>query len=79
MSTQVTSKFERTVLDTIKKNLQQLVLEITKLEAVLANRLNEDIDSNIFENARRQSIDSCRRIMGNLEILPNPSDAKKIE
>ena len=63
----------------MKKNLHQLVLDITKLEAVLANRLTEDFNLEVFETARRQSIDSCRRIMGNLEILPNPSDAKKIE
>ena len=70
------TQFERTILDTISKNLHQLTFEISKLEAILVNRLNEDIDSDIFENARKQSLDSCRKIMGNLEILPNPSDAR---
>ena len=70
------AQFERIIFDTIGKNLHQFTFEISKLEAILANNLIEDIDSNIFENARKQSINNCRKIMSNLEILPNPSDAR---
>jgi hypothetical protein len=67
------ASFERTIFDTVKKNLHQLVLEITKLEAILENSKSEDIEPHLFEVARKQSIDSCRRLMGNLEILPDPT------
>lgn len=76
MSTQFTSKFERTILETIEKNLHQLILEITKLQDMLAHRLNDDIDPNMFDKTRRRSLDNCRKLMGHLELLPNPSDVK---
>ena len=74
MSTHSASKFERTILETIEKNLHQLILEISKLPDMLAHRLNDDIDPNMFEKTIRRSVDNCRRLMGNLELLPNPSD-----
>jgi hypothetical protein len=52
------------------------VLEITKLEAILETHSNEDIDPHLFEIARRNSIDCCRRLMGNLHIIPNHKDTK---
>ena len=75
MSTHSASKFERTILETIEKNLHQLILEISKLQDMLAHRLNDDIDPNMFDKTRR-SLDNCRRLMGYLELLPNPSDVK---
>lgn len=76
MSTHSASKFERTILETIEKNLHQLILEITKLQDMLAHRLNDDIDPNMFDKTRRRSLDNCRKLMGHLELLPNPSDVK---
>ena len=77
MSHQVSSNFERTIIEQIKKNLRHLVLDITKLEAILEKRQNENIDTYEFEKIRRKSLDCCRKILGNIEILPNPSDLKK--
>jgi hypothetical protein len=77
MSTYFISNFERTILDTIEENLHQLIVEITNLQDVLAHRLNDDIDPNIFDKTIRRSLDNCRRLMGNLEIIPNPSDVKR--
>jgi len=77
MSTNFASKFERTISDTIEKNLHQLILEFTKLQDMLAHGLNEDVDLNMFDKTIRRSVENCRRLMGNLEILPNPSDVKK--
>ena len=76
MSTHFTSKFERTILETIEKNLHQLILEITKLQDMQAHSLNDDIDPNMFDKTRRRSLDNCRKLMGHLELLPNPSDVK---
>lgn len=76
MSTHSASKYERTILDTIERNLHQLILEITKLQDMLAHRLNDDIDPNMFDKTRRRSLDNCRKLMGHLELLPNPSDVK---
>jgi hypothetical protein len=77
MSTNFASKFERTILDTIEKNLHQLILEFTKLQDMLAHGLNEDVDLNMFDKTIKRSVENCRRLMGNLEILPNPSDLKR--
>jgi hypothetical protein len=74
MSTHFASTFERTILETIEKNMHQLILEITKLQDILAHRLNDDIDPNMFDKTIRRSVDSCRKLMGNLEILPSHSD-----
>jgi hypothetical protein len=76
MSTHSASKFERTILETIEKNLHQLILEITKLQDMLAHRLTDDIDPNMFDKTIRRSVDNCRKLMGHLELLPNPSDVK---
>ncbi len=76
MSTHSASTVQRTILDTIEKNLHQLILEITKLQDMLAHRLNDDVDPNVFDKTIRRSVNNCRRLMGNLEILPNPSDLK---
>ena len=76
MSTHFVSKFESTILETIEKNLHQLILEITKLQDMLAHRLNDDIDPNMFDKTIRRSLDICRKLMGHLELLPNPSDVK---
>ena len=77
MSTNFASSFERTILDTLEKNLHQLILEFTKLQDMLAHGLNEDVDLNMFDKTIRRSVENCRRLMGNFEILPNPSDLKK--
>jgi hypothetical protein len=71
------TRFERNILDSICKNLYQLKSEITRIEALLSDSLEKEINSNHFENSRKLSIDCCRKIMGNLEILPNPSDLRK--
>ena len=76
MSTHFASTFGRTILETIEKNLHQLILEITKLQDMLTHSSNDDIDPNMFDKTIRRSVDNCRRLMGNLEILPNPSDVK---
>ena len=77
MSTNFASTFERPILYTIEKNLHQLIFELTKLQDMLAHGLNEDVDPNMFDKTIRRSVENCKRLMGNLEILPNPSDVKR--
>ena len=67
----VLSNFERTLFDIIRKNLQLLLFDINKLEEILENRTIEDIETDVYRKARRRSLENCRRIIGNLELLPH--------
>ena len=77
MSNQSSSDLKGTVLELITKNLRQLVLDVTILEAVLENHSIENVELVYFQKIRRRAVDCCRTIMGNLEVLPDPLYIKK--
>ena len=71
-------RFQKNLLDLIKENLRELNTNVIILESFIDYRDFEETRPESFEKMKETAQNCCRRIMGNLELLPSPSTLKRV-